>query len=59
MPVRERWLGALWPEVDLHGVHLSCMEWGHVLACLCRVEEGVSQVLLFIFHACILLPGQC
>lgn len=47
LPVRvqERWLGALWPEVDLSGVRLSCMEWVSVLTCLCRVEERVIQVM--------------
>jgi hypothetical protein len=52
MAVRECWLGALWPEVDLRGVRLSCMEWGHVLGCICSIEESISQVLFFLCHAC-------
>ena len=32
-------LGALWPEVNLQGVRLSCIEWGNVLASLGRVER--------------------
>lgn len=52
LPLRlwEHWLGALWPEVDLRGVRMSCIEWGNIVAALGRAEQFGAKVLSLLIH---------